>query len=126
MPLFTHIVIGTNNPEAAARFYDAALGALGIPAQGRGNHRFYSKDGDTFVVGPPANGESATSANGGTISFSAETKDQVDLFHASGLACGGTCEGPPGCRPSAPNNAYGAYLRDPDGNKIASFTFEPD
>ena len=126
MPLFTHIVIGTNDPAKAAGFYDAALGALGLEGEQRGPLRFYRRDGNAFVVGPPRDGEPATFANGGTISFFAETKAQVDAFHAGGCANGGTCEGPPGRRPTAPNNAYGAYLREPDGNKICSFTFEPD
>ena len=126
MPLFTHIVIGTNNPDQSARFYDAALGGIGLAPEQRGPLRFYRRDGNAFVVGPPRDGEPATHANGGTISFHAETKAQVDAFHAGGLANGGRDEGVPGRRANAPNNAYGAYLRDPDGNKIAAFTFEPD
>lgn len=126
MPLFTHIVVGTNDPEAAARFYDAALGALGLEAEVRGPLRFYRRDGNAFVVGPPRDGEPATFANGGTISFLAATKAEVDGFHAGGCANGGTCEGPPGRRDNAPNRAYGAYLRDPDGNKICALTFEMD
>lgn len=126
MPLFTHIVVGTNDPEKAARFYDAALGALGLEGEARGSLRFYRRDGNAFVVGPPRDGNLATVANGGTISFFAETKAQVDAFHAGGVANGGRCDGPPGRRPTAPNNAYGAYLRDPEGNKICAFSFEAD
>lgn len=126
MPLFTHIVVGTNNPEKAAKFYDAALGALGLEPTERGQQRFYRRDGNAFVVTPPRNGQPATSANGGTISFLAESKAAVDAFHAGGCENGGTCDGPPGRRPTAPNNAYGAYLLDPDGNKICAFTFQAD
>ena len=121
MPLFTHIVVGTDDVARAASFYDAALGGLGLEPEQRGR-----RDGNAFVLGPPRNGEPATSANGGTISFFAETKAQVDAFHAGGLSNGGRCDGPPGRRENAPNNAYGACLLDPDGNKIAAFSFEPD
>lgn len=126
MSLFTHIVVGANDLEKAGRFYDAALGALGLSVEIRGPLRFYRRDGNAFVVGPPRNGEPATFANGGTISFHAKTKAEVSEFHKAGLSAGGTCEGEPGRRPNAPNNAFGAYLRDPDGNKICAFSFEPD
>jgi catechol 2,3-dioxygenase-like lactoylglutathione lyase family enzyme len=42
----------------------------------------------------------------------------VDAFHAAALAAGGTDEGRPGIREHYHPNYYGAYVRDPDGNKI--------
>jgi predicted lactoylglutathione lyase len=60
-------------------------------------------------------------ANGGTIGFTAASKDEVDAFHASGLASGGkTCEDPPGIREGGGVQLYIAYLRDLDGNKICA------
>ena len=41
--------------------------------------------------------------------------------YEAGKANGGTCDGEPGPRERAPNNSVGAYLRDPDGNKICAF-----
>ncbi|MCR0980820.1 VOC family protein [Roseomonas populi] len=35
---------------------------------------------------------------------------------------GGTEDGPPGLRPSYNANYYGAFVRDPDGNKIEAVT----
>lgn len=120
--MFTHVMVGASNLAASKAFYDAALGALGIGAGGQmGGRAFYMKDGLAFGIGAPADGNAATCANGGTIGFAAATPAAVDAFHAAGLANGGTCEGPPGPRPQAPGNAYGAYLRDPDGNKICAF-----
>lgn len=120
--MFTHIMVGANDPSKSIPFYDAALGALGIKGQTMGERAFYSTpDGGAFGVGKPANGEVATFANGGTIGFKASTSEQVDAFHAAGCANGGTCEGKPGPRSGAPGNPYGAYLRDPDGHKICAF-----
>ena len=46
--------------------------------------------------------------------------DEVNAWHAAGIAAGGTtCEDPPGLRPE--NNLYLAYLRDPDGNKLCAY-----
>ena len=56
---------------------------------------------------------------GGTIGFACQSANQVNAWHAAGLAQGGsTCEDPPGVREGAAGKLYLAYLRDPDGNKI--------
>lgn len=122
--MFTHIMCGTNDIAGAKAFYDAALGALGIaPGSMFGDTAcVYQHDGATFIVTLPRDGNPATHANGGTLSFNAPSKAAVDAFHAAGLAHGGTCEGEPGPRPNAPGaDPYGAYLRDPAGNKICAF-----
>ena len=120
--MYTHVMVGTNDIAKAKQFYDACFTALGGNAGAEHNGRaFYQHNGGAFGVGQPGNGEPATSANGGTIGFSAEGKDQIDAWHAAGLANGGSSEGDPGPRPQAPGNAYGAYLRDPDGNKLCAF-----
>jgi lactoylglutathione lyase len=56
--------------------------------------------------------------NGQMVALLAATRAQVDAAHALALAHGGRCEGPPGLRPHYHANYYGAYFRDPDGNKL--------
>ncbi|KLE34579.1 VOC family protein [Aurantiacibacter luteus] len=125
--MFTHVVVGTNDPEASARFYDATFGALGIAGGRSGSSAYYGGyDGGFFSVGPPRDGEAATHANGGTIGLSAKTQSEVDAWHAAGIANGGSDEGAPGRRDMGPNKLYGAYLRDPCGNKICAFTTNVD
>jgi catechol 2,3-dioxygenase-like lactoylglutathione lyase family enzyme len=123
--MFSHMMLGANDIPAAKRFYDAALGALGVP-QGEidGQGRIvYMHNGGRFVVRTPLNGEPAHGANGGTLGFLAASPAEVDAWHAAGLANGGTAiEDPPGeRRPPDGRVLYLAYLRDPSGNKLCGF-----
>ena len=52
------------------------------------------------------------------VSFTATTREHVRKFHAAALTAGAADEGAPGLRKYAPN-WYGAYVRDPDGNKLS-------
>ena len=120
--MFSHLFVGSNDIEKSRAFYDAALGALGhrnvMPADAP--RLVYPGPGSNFIVGAPADGNAATQYNGFTLGFAAQDAA------AAGLANGGTDEGAPGKRPAAPGNAYGAYLRDPDGQKICAFCQLPE
>src|ERR1700761_1072843 len=96
--MFSHIMIGTNDLDRAKKFYDAALGALGVPPAAVDGHRiFYMTPTGVFSVSLPIDGKTATLANGGT-----------------------TCEDPPGVREGGMGKMYLAYMRDPDGNKLCA------
>ena len=122
--MFTHIMLGSSDTERSRTFYDATMGALGhapsAAPEGAPRHFYGGFGSGALGIGTPANGE-ATFANGGTIGLVGKDKDTVDAWYAAGLANGGTCEGPAGPRPNAPGSSYGAYLRDPDGNKLCAF-----
>jgi catechol 2,3-dioxygenase-like lactoylglutathione lyase family enzyme len=55
----------------------------------------------------------------------APSRAAVEAAHAAALANGGRCEGAPGLRPHYHPNYYGAYFRDPDGNKIGVCCHDP-
>ena len=118
--MFSHIMIGTNDLDRAKRFYDATLGALGVPPGVVDRHRiFYRTPTGVFSVSLPIDGEPANHGNGSTIGFACATSALADAWHAAGVANGGTtCEDPPGVREGANGKLYLAYLRDPDGNKL--------
>jgi len=121
--MFSHIMVGTNDPAKARAFYDATFAALGIPGQHTERGAWYGVTPETGMFGVviPRNEECATSANGGTIGLKAADRAAVDAWYAAGMAEGGTDEGPPGERPWGDPPLYGAYLRDPDGNKLCAF-----
>jgi catechol 2,3-dioxygenase-like lactoylglutathione lyase family enzyme len=120
--MFSHIMIGTNDLDKAKSFYDALLAPLGVPPARVDGHRiFYMTPTGILSVTKPINGQPATAANGATIGFSAKSSDEVNAWHAAGLAAGGTtCEDPPGLRQGNMGPLYLAYLRDPDGNKLCA------
>ena len=120
--MFSHVMIGVNNLDASKKFYDALLATLGIaPGVANRNRFFYRSPTGTFAISTPINGEAATHSNGSTLGFAAQSAQQVNAFHAAGIANGGSaCEDPPGLREGATGSLYLAYLRDPDGNKICA------
>ena len=124
--MLTHVMVGTNDPQKARKFYSETLGALGYQPHEMGDHTFFTDGTSGFGVGRPANGEAASHANGGTIGFKAKAPADVDAFYAAALANGGSCEGPPGVRENSPGKSYGAYLRDPDGNKLCAYAPNPN
>ncbi len=121
--MFSHVMVGANDVNASKTFYDAILGALGIPpgkldAKGR---VFYMTKTGVFAISKPINGEPASSANGSTIGFAVDSPEQGNAWHAAGVAHGGTdCEDPPGFREGAMGKLFLAYLRDPAGNKLCA------
>lgn len=126
--MFSHVMVGANDLEASRKFYDAALGALGMSpgVLNRDIRYFYRSPTGVFAFTLPLDNKPATPANGGTIGFMAKTAELVDAFHAAGIANGGvSCEDPPGYREGPAGKMYLAYLRDPIGNKICAMYRAP-
>ncbi|MBW8830605.1 MAG: VOC family protein [Burkholderiales bacterium] len=125
--MFSHVMVGSNDIERSKRFYDAVLGVLGAEEPFRNLNNtgqvrlFYRHDGSMFCVSEPINGDSATFANGGTIGFKCDSPEQVQKFHDTAVASGGTSiEEPPGLRQGRRGAMHLAYVRDPDGNKLCA------
>jgi catechol 2,3-dioxygenase-like lactoylglutathione lyase family enzyme len=69
--MFTHVMVGANDLAASKKFYDAVLGAIGLPA-GQADPKgriFYRTKTGVFGITKPIDSQPATYANGGTIGF---------------------------------------------------------
>jgi catechol 2,3-dioxygenase-like lactoylglutathione lyase family enzyme len=130
--MLSYVYFGTNDLDRAIAFYNASLAPLGMtrcvthdPAWDRisAGWGLYEEDGMrelAFWIGLPFDQQPATIGNGSMVAFRALSWQAVDDFHASALAQGGRCDGAPGLRLHYSPDFYAAYVRDPDGNKVAA------
>ena len=132
--MIAYVTVGADDIARAKSFYNAFLPALGygleegpeglsyalpeVPGQGPVAPEFYVK--------PPFDGGAASTGNGAMVAFEARRQAEVRALHAAAVAAGGTDEGAPGFRPDYGPCFYVGYLRDPQGNKIALFSSNPD
>ena len=126
--MYSHITLGTNDRARAEKFYDAVMAALGHPALFK-TAKFLAygeATGEKLFIVPPFDGKEARSGNGVHAAFKVDSRAKVDAFYAAALKNGGTDEGAPGPRPHYHPNYYGAYVRDPDGNKIQAVCHRKD
>lgn len=118
-----HVSFGTDDIGRARAFYDAVFSVLGlrlIKQDEKGAH--YGTGDILFSLVLPVNGQPATPGNGVHVAFAAKDQAMVREFHRVALEQGGAEDGAPGVRGEYNANYYGAFVRDPDGNKIEAVT----
>lgn len=124
MSLILYTTLGVSDLERSAAFYDAVFATLGYPRSPDSSAEFIGwgpdyDGGVSFWICRPFNGQAPSSGNGTMIALRAANEADVAAFHAAALAHGGSSEGAPGVRPHYGPGFYVAYVRDPDGNKLA-------
>ncbi len=129
--MISHVFLGIGDFAAAYRFHAAVMAALGHAQRFCDDSKPWAAwqpaggGRPLFIIGRPYNGEAATPGNGPMVALLAPSRAAVDAAHAAALANGGRCEGAPGLRPQYHPHYYGAYFRDPDGNKIGVCCHDP-
>jgi len=122
--LILYTTLGSSDVERSAAFYDAVLGPLGYRRSPQSIENWAGwgssyDDGVSLWITKPFDGKAPSAGNGTMIAFRARSEREVQAFHAAALANGGSDEGGPGTRPYYEPSFYVAYVRDPDGNKLA-------
>lgn len=124
--MFSHIIIGARDLDGMTAFYEAVLAPLGLermPDEDDGGPpgagwQDPQKRWPQFFVQQPFNGLPATWGNGTQVSFACRSREQVQQAWQAAIALGGKDEGAPGLRPQYSADYFGAYCRDPEGNKL--------
>lgn len=120
--IFDHVSIGVRDIAKATAFYHPSLAALGLQvvmdkgfavAFGNGSGRQW-----LWISEPIENSEGVTPNNGAHFAFLAKDRASVRAFYQAAMANGGSDAGAPGLRPEYIPTYYGAFVLDPDGNKI--------
>lgn len=122
--MISHVHLGTNDLDRALSFWRPICAALGLPERFAdpvaGWAGWSAPDGGRpfFIIGRPFDAGAASAGNGQMLALLARSRAEVDRVHALALGLGATDAGAPGLRPHYHPDYYGAYFRDPDGNKL--------
>jgi hypothetical protein len=120
--LLSHTIVGVFDVPKAQCFYGPLLEALGLTLKFANEKwagwRHPLAERPLFIIATPFNGEAASAGNGHMIAFVASGRPLVDKCYSIALELGATSEGEPGLRPEYHPSYYGAYFRDPYGNKL--------
>lgn len=121
-----YVTIGANDIARSTAFFDAVFQPLGYARtfEGGGWAGYGpggQKEGLEIYLATPENGKEAGFGNGSMLAFKAASRAVVEAFHAAALSAGGKDEGAPGVRGESDPPFYGAYVRDPEGNKFCAY-----
>lgn len=119
-----YTTIGVSDMERAKSFYAdlfAAKGAKVVIDTGRIAFIGTARGEPMLAVCEPYDKQAPSPGNGVMIAFPATDKAEVTTLYDRALELGATCDGAPGQR--IPDRFHGAYVRDPDGNKLCFFVF---
>src|SRR5262245_35927991 len=105
-----HVSVNVRGFARAKKFYEAALGAIGMKTNMSYDTAFGmgSKKQLIFWVS-----KDSKAAGGAHHAFRVEHADEVHAFYDAALKAGGTDNGAPGPRPNYSPDYYAAFVHDP-------------
>jgi len=125
--MIDHTSIPVQDLAASATFYDRVLEPLGMRRLAERPHSIgFGRKYPEFWLNARPGMAGIPDDTGYHIGLRARTTEAVDDFHRIAVSEGGRCDGPPGPRKAEMTTYYGAFIRDPDGNKVEVLTFPPD
>jgi catechol 2,3-dioxygenase-like lactoylglutathione lyase family enzyme len=121
--MIDHVSIAVADLENSAAFYAAILEPLGYrKIADRPASVGFGKAYPEFWLNARPDAAVAANDTGAHICLRARSIEAVREFHARALANGGRDDGAPGPRKGEMTDYFGAFIRDPDGNKIEAMT----
>lgn len=125
--MIDHVSIAVSDLTASAAFYEDVLAPLGLKLlTERANTVGFGKKYPELWLNARPGMAKVPDDTGNHVCLRAPSKKAVTAFHDSAVALGGRSDGEPGERPAARSPYFGAFIRDPDGNKIEALTFPRD
>jgi catechol 2,3-dioxygenase-like lactoylglutathione lyase family enzyme len=122
--MIDHVSVPVRDLAAGAAFYGSVLAPLGYAKLvERPATIGFGKRYPEFWLNLRADLAPAPADPGAHVCLRAPSEEAVRAFHAQALAHGGANDGAPGPRQAAMTTYYGAFIRDPDGNKIEAVCF---
>ncbi|MBL6853509.1 MAG: VOC family protein [Alphaproteobacteria bacterium] len=122
--MIDHVSVAVADLARSAAFYEAVLAPLGLTKLvTRERTVGFGKAYPEFWINLREGLAPQPATAGIHICLRTRSEDNVRAFHAAALAHGGADAGAPGPRQAAMTTYYGAFIFDPDGNKIEAVTF---
>jgi len=127
--MIAYTMVGTTDLPRAISFYDALFDLMNLEICWRDDQSSsWGKKADLsyprFFTGYPFDGNRGSVGNGTMTAFAVHEPAIIDQLHRTALSNGGSDEGGPGLRPQYGTGFYAAYVRDPDGNKLAFICYD--
>ena len=116
-----YVTLGVNDMERAENFYTALLAEVGASKLiDAGRIKFFGSapNRPMLAICIPYDEEEQHHGNGNMVAIPGDGPEGVDKLYQKAIELGATDEGEPGQRLPV---FYGAYVRDPDGNKLCFF-----
>jgi catechol 2,3-dioxygenase-like lactoylglutathione lyase family enzyme len=122
--MIDHVSLPVRDLAASAAFYERLLAPLGYrKLVERSATVGFGKKYPELWLNLRADMAAAASNSGAHVALRAASEDAVHAFHAAALAGGGASDGEPGPRQAAMTTYFGAFILDPDGNKLEAVSF---
>ena len=122
--MIDHVSIAVADLMRAAAFYEQVLEPLGLRRiVDRERSIGFGKTYPEFWLNLREELAPVAEDTGNHICLRAPSVEAVTLFYERALGLGGRSDGAPGDRQATVTTYFGAFIRDPDGNKIEAVTF---